>query len=405
MRVMLPKWSFGLWTLQLSAFLTNLGFFMLIPLLAVHFTNKLGISLTMAGLLYSVRLFAQQGLMLFGGVIADRFGYRETIVLGSLIRAVGFAMFGFVESLSLLFLAGILAGIGGALFSPAWQAATAELSTPDNREQVFAWRNIFGSAGLTLGPMIGAWMSGWDVFEWICYISATIFLFFGFLVFVAVPKIEAAKRDHPNVFADIKHIAENRMFLWLTFWLMGFYLLYQQMYMVIPVLALEQAGHDISGYLFTGLSILIILFQQPITHFIEKYQLKPFPVMALGMLILGVSFLPGAFHTSLVTVIVPVIGIAFSSMLIQPTSQSWIADISDRELIASFFGFFSLSTAIGGTIGNTGGGWIVDQAFAAEHEQLPFLLFSLIGLGCAVGVWSLDRLKQKGLQPSRRISS
>lgn len=404
MRVSLPQWSVGLWTLQLSAFLTNMGFFMLIPLLAVHFTTRLGLSLTVAGILYAVRLFAQQGLMLFGGVIADRFGYKQTIVLGSVIRAIGFAMFGFVESLPFLFLAGILAGVGGALFSPAWQAATTELSTSDNREQVFAWRNIFGNAGLTLGPMLGAWLSGWDVFAWICYISAAIFLFFGLLVWLAVPRIAVIKREHPSLFADIKHIAENRPFLWLTFWLMGYYLLYQQMYMVIPVLAQAQAGFDISGYLFTLLSVLIILLQQPITRLIEKYRLQPFPVMALGMLILGASFLPGAFHTSLLTVIAPVVGIALSSMLIQPTSQAWIADISDRELVASFFGFFSLSTAIGGTIGTTGGGWIVEQAFAAGHDRLPFLVFGLIGLGCALGIRSVERL-QKGLPVWRRISS
>lgn len=391
MRVSLPKWSAGLWCLQLSAFLTNFGFFMLIPLLAVHFTTKLGISLTMAGVLYSVRLFAQQGMMLFGGVFADRVGYRETIVLGSVIRAVGFALFGMTSSLPLLFLAGVLAGLGGALFGPAWQAATAEMSTPETREQIFAWRNIFGNTGLTLGPMVGAWMSGMDIFVWICYVSAGIFLFFGVLVWIFVPKLQVIKRDHPSILRDIQHIAENRTFVWLTVWLMGFNLIYQQLYMMIPILAHEQAGRDITGYLFTALSLIIILFQHAISRLIDRVHAKPFPVMALGMLLLGLSFAPAILSINLFTVVLPLIGIALSNMLIQPTSQTWIANISERELVASYFGFSSLSTAIGGTIGNSGGGWIMEQAYATGHHQLPFILFTMIGVICALGIWLLDR--------------
>lgn len=404
MRITLPNWSAGLWCLQLSAFLTNLGFFMLIPLLAVHFTTRLGISLTMAGTLYSVRLLAQSGLMLFGGIVADRVGYRETIVIGSIIRAIGFAMFGFTDSLPMLFLAGILAGLGGALFSPAWNAATAELSTPQNREQVFAWRNIFANAGLTIGPMVGAWMSNLDIFAWICYASAFIFLFFGFLVQILVPKMKVSKREL-RLLADIKHITDNRAFLWLTFWLMGFTLLYQQMYMVIPVLAQDQAGKDISGYLFTGLAVLIIFLQQPISHLIERRHWKPFPVMAAGMVMLGFSFVPAAFHISLLTVILPVVGMAFASMFIQPISQTWISDIADRDLVASFFGFFSLSAAIGGTVGNSGGGWIVDFALASGHTQLPFIVFSLIGIICAAGILFSNRVSSNSaVNPKLRNS-
>ncbi|GAX88585.1 MFS transporter [Effusibacillus lacus] len=391
MRLSTPGWSAGLWCLQISAFLTNFGFFMLIPLLAVHFTQDLGLSLAVSGILYAVRLFAQQGLMLLGGIIADRMGYKETILVGSVVRSVGFAMFGFVESLPALVIAGLLAGLGGALFSPAWQAATTELSTPENRDQVFAWRNILGNAGMTLGPLAGAWLSAYDIFSWICYISAAIFIFFGFLVWVLLPAIAVVQRDHPNVLADIKHIAENHTFVWLNLLIMGFYMLYQLLYIVIPVLAQQQIGQDIAGYLFAAMSVLVICFQQPVVRLAERYHIQPLPFMAIGMLILGLSFVPAIFSLTLITVVLPVAGIAFSSMFITPTSQSWIAEIAEKELLASYFGFSSLTVAVGGTIGSTGGGWIVDQAFATGHTQMPFVVFSLIGIGSAAGIWILHR--------------
>ena len=76
--------------------LMSAGFFMLIPLLSVHLTQDAGFSGAAAGAVLAVRQLTQQGLMVFGGALADRVGYKPVIAAGMLVRAAGF--FGFALS-------------------------------------------------------------------------------------------------------------------------------------------------------------------------------------------------------------------------------------------------------------------------------------------------------------------
>ena len=106
----------GLRTVLAVWFLMNAGFFLIIPLLSVHYVDRLGWAAAFIGLVLAVRQFAQQGLTIFGGALADRFGPRRLILFGVLIRAVSFAVMGFATVPWLLLLSGLLAALGGALF-------------------------------------------------------------------------------------------------------------------------------------------------------------------------------------------------------------------------------------------------------------------------------------------------
>ena len=81
--------------LILSSFLMSLGFYSLIPYLAVHFTTRYHWTVTAAGLLLATRQLSQQGLTFVGGAIADRVGWHRTMVIGICMRAAGFLAFAF----------------------------------------------------------------------------------------------------------------------------------------------------------------------------------------------------------------------------------------------------------------------------------------------------------------------
>ncbi len=54
----------------------------------------MGWAAVMVGIALGLRQFIQQGLGIFGGAIADRFGAKPMIVTGMLMRAAGFATMG-----------------------------------------------------------------------------------------------------------------------------------------------------------------------------------------------------------------------------------------------------------------------------------------------------------------------
>ena len=102
--------------LILNGLAFNFGFYMLMPYLAGHLSENLGLAGWAVGLVLGIRVFSQQGLFLLGGLLGDRIGYRRAILIGCGVRCVGFAVFGFSESLTVLLLAACLSGFAGALF-------------------------------------------------------------------------------------------------------------------------------------------------------------------------------------------------------------------------------------------------------------------------------------------------
>jgi DHA1 family multidrug resistance protein-like MFS transporter len=87
--------------------------------LSVHFVEQLGWQAVVVGGALAVWQFIQSGTGIIGGAIADRLGAKPTMVVGLLLRALGFAVMGIANTGLLLMLGCALAALGGMLFSPA----------------------------------------------------------------------------------------------------------------------------------------------------------------------------------------------------------------------------------------------------------------------------------------------
>jgi DHA1 family multidrug resistance protein-like MFS transporter len=118
-----------------TTFLMWAGFFMIVPILSVHFVDGLGWAAASIGLVLALRQFVQQTLTIISGTLADRFGAKQLILLGLIVRAIGFAAMAHVTTLPALLLTSLLAGIGGALFDSPTGAAMAALTAEDERLQ------------------------------------------------------------------------------------------------------------------------------------------------------------------------------------------------------------------------------------------------------------------------------
>ena len=88
----------GIITITTLWFLMNAGFFMLIPLLSIHFVDGLGWAAAFIGLVLAIRQFTQQSLTVFGGALADRFSAKKLIMLGVFIRTISFIIIGYTTT-------------------------------------------------------------------------------------------------------------------------------------------------------------------------------------------------------------------------------------------------------------------------------------------------------------------
>src|SRR4051812_16079666 len=117
--------------LFLTVFIDLLGFGIIIPL-QPFYAKHLGADGFMVGMLSASYSFAQFLFSPIWGRLSDRIGRRPVLRFSMVMQAIGFFIFGYADSLPLLFVARILAGVGGANISTA-QAYIADVTPPEGR--------------------------------------------------------------------------------------------------------------------------------------------------------------------------------------------------------------------------------------------------------------------------------
>jgi len=374
-----------------ESMLMNLGFFMLIPMLSIHYLS-LGMSALFVGNLYAVRILSQQGLQLFGGNLADRFPYKWIIFIGCIIRSAGFALFAILPGNGALYGAAILFGIGGALFGPAGNAAMAALTPAPLQSRAFTIRQAFSNIGTTVGPVLGAFLV-YGHFTLICLVAGVLFAGIGLVGLFVLPGVRSGGNQPAPLKEGVRVILRNRLFLMFVALFMGYYFIYQQMYIAIPDwLQALHAPKEALGELFSAEAILEIAVTYPVIALSQRYHAAwtgP-RLMSAGMYIMGASWVPLLFHVSVWTLLIPVLGLAVGSVVSLPSRQSYTAGLAESRYVATYFGVASMSMAIGASVGASGGGWIMHVALgdgiAKTLTPWPALLFCLLSVVCGYGL-------------------
>ncbi len=167
--------SLGKYFLLVDNMLVVLGFFVVFPLISIRFVDQMGWAALMVGIALGLRQLVQQGLGIFGGAIADRFGAKPMIVTGMLMRAGGFAAMAVAHEPWVLWFSCILSGLGGTLFDPPRAALVVKLVRPHQRGRFFSILMMQDSAGAVIGALLGSWLLQYD-FRLVCSAGAALFI-------------------------------------------------------------------------------------------------------------------------------------------------------------------------------------------------------------------------------------
>jgi DHA1 family multidrug resistance protein-like MFS transporter len=392
----------GLRTVLAVWFLMNAGFFLIIPLLSVHYVDRLGWAAAFIGLVLAVRQFVQQGLTIFGGALADRIGPRRLILLGVLIRAVSFVVMGFATVPWLLLLSGLLAALGGALFDAPIRATLATLAPEEELTAVYGRLGILQNVARTIGPLIGAYLIRFD-FQMVGLAAAAFFLLAFFITLLFLPPISVCSEPQ-TARAGLRLAAGDRAFVIFTLLMMGFWFMWVQLSIAMPLEIRALTGQDSSvGLMFTISAVLAIVLQAPALRLTERH-LQPTVTIILGVVIMALGMgLIGLGH-SLVVFYAGLFFFSLGTVLAMPNAQTVTAEMSDDRARGAYFGVNSLAMAIGGGLGHILGGTLVDVAAARGAPALPWLVFAGAGVLTAVGlaVFTWQRQRPAGLQLMQR---
>ncbi|MGN9757768.1 MFS transporter [Streptomyces sp. SD31] len=375
----------------------NTGFYLLIPYLATHLGENLGMSAAVVGIVLGVRNLSQQGLFIIGGSASDRLGARGVIIAGCALRTVGFGLFALGDGLPVLLAASVLSGLAGALFNPAVRAYLAQESG-ERKAEAFALFNVFATTGALIGPLLGSALLLVD-FRTSALTAAGIFAVLTVAQALVLPARKVEPSGNSGVLGDWREVLGNRAFLAFALAMVGMFTLENQLYLLLPAGAREATGWDgAAGIVFLVGTVANLALQLRITRSLKARGDRA-RWIAVGLAVMGLAFLPPALVAGAGSpgwldagpVLLGALLLYLGVMAASPFVMELIPRFGRPELTGTYFGIFYVVSGVAAAVGNTVVGWAMDAGESGGHAWLPWVCCAVFGLASAGGVAWLHR--------------
>ena len=154
-----------LMTLMATAFIDMVGVLMIFPLLPFYVKQFGGDGINILGFNFGIGLIAGFIISSFTvaqlisapmwGRFSDRVGRRPTLIIALTASGIAYLIFGFANSLFLLFVSRIVQGAGGGTVGVI-QAYVADSTAPQDRTRALGWLSATTNLGVALGPVLGS---------------------------------------------------------------------------------------------------------------------------------------------------------------------------------------------------------------------------------------------------------
>ncbi|EPS4425807.1 multidrug efflux MFS transporter MdtH [Enterobacter hormaechei] len=377
--------SLGKYFLLVDNMLVVLGFFVVFPLISIRFVDQMGWAALMVGIALGLRQFVQQGLGVFGGAIADRFGAKPMIVTGMLLRAAGFATMAIAHEPWLLWFSCFLSGIGGTLFDPSRTALVVKLIRPQHRGRFFSILMMQDSAGAVVGALLGSWLLQYD-FRLVCATGAVLFILCALFNGLFLPAWKLSTVKAP-VREGLDRVLSDKRFVTYVLTLTGYYMLAVQVMLMLPIMVNDIAGTPAAvKWMYAIEACLSLTLLYPIARWSERRFRLEHRLMA-GLLLMTLSMMPIGLVSSLQQLFMLICTFYIGSIIAEPARETLSASLADARARGSYMGFSRLGLALGGALGYTGGGWLLDAGKALHQPELPWVMLGMVGFMTLIALW------------------
>lgn len=376
-----------------------LGFYALIPYLALHLTKDLGWSMAAAGLLLGVRQICQQGLNFIGGALADRFGWKRILIAGLWVRALGFFGLAFGTSRPELFLAAALSGFGGALFEPSEKATFESLLPTGQRRRYIAFRNVASSLAFAVSALLGTFFAT-ESFSTICVMSGGLFLGASVVIHFFLPSLRGIT-GNAGLWSGMNLVFKDKRFLVYTFMLGGFYYLYSQLYLLVPR-AIGDLGVSDSRmrHIYFTVAVLILMFQLPAAHWFRGVKNR-FALVGLGSLLLASGIVAFGAASTIGHCFWGAFLFSLGAVTATPVIFELVPFFAPKGRLGTYYGFNAYAQGIGGALSTTVGGWSYD-ARPELGAALPWVICAGVGVMVFAGMFFLGiSVREASRRPPR----
>ena len=358
----------------LTVFIDLVGLGIVIPVLPYYLdSERFRASPIALGLLFTSYSVMQLIFSPILGRWSDKHGRRPVLFLSLLGTGVGFMILGAAQTLTMLFVGRIIAGITGGNISTA-QAYIADVTTPENRAKGMG---LFGAAfglGFIFGPAIAGVLSPIDI-SLPFYFAGALSFANAVLLYFTLP--ETVTPGHParstrRGWAHFAHSLRQRRLALVVGIYFLFVVAFSIMTTVFALFTMYRFGYDAAhnGYLFAYIGLLAVIVQGGlIGRLVRRY--GELPLVIVGALLLGINLivlpyvgpLAGGLMGLLAVMTCFSIGNSFATPTLTSLASKSVGEAEQGGVMGVTQSAASLARAIGPAVG----GWLIYSATAPRH--------------------------------------
>jgi MFS family permease len=386
----LPAAFWYLWT---GTLVNRLGSFVVI-FLAIYLTTVRDFSAAYAGVVLGLYGAGSAAGVLLGGVLADRWGRRPTLLTAHLSTATMMLALGFARDRYSLAGGALLLGMATDMARPAFSAMMVDIVPERDRLRAFTLNYWAINLGFACSAVLAGLAAQADFLLLFIVDAATTLVTAGIVLSkvretrpaVAVSPAATAGPGLRAVFADRVFVAFVGLNLLLAF-------VFMQHLSTLPI-AMGQDGLSPATYgsVIALNGVLIVGGQLFVPRLLGDRNRSR--VLALSALITGFGFGLTAFADHALFYAATVLVWTVGEMLNSPSNSTLIAELSPTELRGRYQGVFSLAWSAAAFGAPIFGG------FLQEHAGNTVLWLTCAGIGLAVALGHLA----SGPSRDRRIA-
>lgn len=336
-------------------------------------------------------------LPIVAGVFVDRYGFRKTLMTCFAIFAVGYfaiGLAGMEYGASITQAIGIrnyviivlmLTAVGGSLIKPCIVGTVAKTSKTETKALGFSIYYTLVNLGGAIGPIIAMSIRKDLGIEYVLVMSsitsALLFLgtFFFFKEPVAVDRSEDEEvRTFGKVFQNMLMVFKNVKFISFLIIFSGFWLMFWQIFYLLPFYATEYLKFEDFELLETIDAFGIILLTVPMTALVRN--VKPIRAMTIGFILASLSWLIIGTFGTVAAVVIGVFMYALGEATQAPRFYEYVSSLAPPSQVGTFMGFAFLPVAIGSLTA----GYVADYLRLTYMSTNPSMMwYAVAGIGIA----------------------
>jgi len=407
------SFSKNFWTVIVMEFFERGSYYGVMSVLSVYLIlnaneGGLGFSKESVGIIKSTITPLLYFLPILSGAIADRFGYRKTLMFAFVMMSLGYFLTSLFTSYVLVFMSLILMAIGAGFFKPIISGTIARTTDKSNSTLAFGIYYWSINLGAFLFPLILVPMLkqiSWKYIFIMAAVGTGWLLFLNLFVYKEPDKPESSK-TLKNVLIDMFKVLGDFRFVIMIVIYSGFWILYFQQFDTVLWYVKDYVDTTpVNNLVNSFLSIFvsnpnwkfdvehvtvinagtIIILQIFISNFVKNKKALPTMIAGialgtLGMGILAISTHPFVFITGIFI-------FSIGEMTAHPKFISYVGLIAPEDKKALYLGYAFLYGVLGSGIGGIlGANLYVHFVDNLKNPTLLWIIFSSIGLLTIVGL-------------------